>query len=812
MRVSLQWLRELVSGPEGAFAPDALAERLSMAGFEVESIDDLAAQAAGVVVGFVAERAPHPNADKLSVCSVEVGAAQPLQIVCGAANVRAGIHVPVALVGATLPAVNLTIKPAELRGVPSSGMICSLTELGLGESEGIAILDDLLASVPAVGSPVGPSLGLDDQVLELAITANRPDGLSMRGIAREVAALVGGTTQFSDAPSALGAAALAIQDPDQAAMEAGGLFTMTELEGVRVGPSPRWLQQRLERAGIRPINNVVDITNVVMLEHGQPLHAFDADQLAKATQGQLQPPALGLRQAKAQEPFTSLDGEQRQLSADALVVTYGDQPIALAGVIGGLAEAVTGDTQRIWLEAAVFAPQAVRQSARSLGLRTEASSRFEKGLPTETTLTASDQAVALLQELCGAKPVSRWVHGRAQAAAQPLVLRRDALHNLLGPVLIDGELADLDDGRIEQTLQALGCSLQSDDDGWLVVVPPSRSMDLLREVDLIEEVARLVGYDSFACHLPDPLEPGGLEPAQQVERRLRRALCNAGLQEVCSMSLVSAAEGRLPLANPLLADYGHLRDDLHSELLAAARRNLQSGQAGFWCFEIGQVFQVNAGPENRQLLSGVLAGERRSERWTTSGKPKAPTYFEARGVLAGALNGLAIPIEDRVLAGHSLLHPGRAAELVVEGRAAGWFGQLHPEHAEALDLPEATFVFELDLQALLTSATRKNRLQPSFRPFATVPASERDLAVVVPNAAKASELLQVMRKAGKPLLEHVELIDRYEGEQVGEGLCSQAFRLRYRHPDRTLTDEEVDGSHGAIRSALEKQLGAQLRC
>jgi phenylalanyl-tRNA synthetase beta chain len=268
----------------------------------------------------------------------------------------------------------------------------------------------------------------------------------------------------------------------------------------------------------------------------------------------------------------------------------------------------------------------------------------------------------------------------------------------------------------------------------------------------------------------------------------------------------------LPLANPLLADYGHLRDDLHSELLAAARRNLQSGQAGFWCFEIGQVFQANSGPENRQLLSGVLAGERRSERWTTSGKPKAPTYFEARGVLAGALNGLAIPIEDRALADHNLLHPGRAAELVVEGRAAGWFGQLHPQHAEALDLPEATFVFELDLQALLTSATRKNRLQPSFRPFATVPASERDLAVVVPNAAKASELVQVMRKAGKPLLEHVELIDRYEGEQVGEGLCSQAFRLRYRHPDRTLTDEEVDGSHGAIRLALEKQMGAQLRC
>jgi phenylalanyl-tRNA synthetase beta chain len=718
----------------------------------------------------------------------------------------------VALVGATLPAVNLTIKPAELRGVPSSGMICSLTELGLGDSEGIAILDDLLTSVPAVGSPVGPSLGLDDQILELAITANRPDGLSMRGIAREVAALVGAKTQFRDAPAALETSPLDVKAPDQASMEAGGLFSMTELDGLQVGPSPRWLQERLERAGIRPINNVVDITNVVMLEHGQPLHAFDADQLAKGTRGQLQASALGLRQARDREPFTSLDGEDRQLAADALVVTYADQPIALAGVIGGLAESVTANTRRIWLEAAVFRPQAVRLSARSVGLRTEASSRFEKGLPRETTLAASDQAIALLQELCGAKPIARWVHARAQAPAQPLVLRRDALHNLLGPVLVDGELADLDDAQIERTLLALGCSLQSDDDGWLVSVPPSRSMDLVREVDLIEEVARLVGYDSFACHLPDPLEPGGLDPDQQMERRLRRSLCSAGLQEVCSFSLVSAAEGRLPLANPLLADYGHLRDDLHSELLAAARRNLQSGQAGFWCFEIGQVFQTTSGPESRHLLSGVLAGERRSERWTTSGKPKAPTYFKARGVLAGALNGLAIPIEDRVLVGHALLHPGRAAELMVEGRSAGWFGQLHPEQAEALDLPEATFVFELDLQALLTSATRKNRLQPSFRPFATVPASERDLAVVVQITAKASELVQVIRKAGKPLLEHVELVDRYEGEQVGDGLCSQAFRLRYRHPDRTLTDEEVDGSHGAIRAALEQQMGAQLRC
>jgi phenylalanyl-tRNA synthetase beta chain len=336
-------------------------------------------------------------------------------------------------------------------------------------------------------------------------------------------------------------------------------------------------------------------------------------------------------------------------------------------------------------------------------------------------------------------------------------------------------------------------------------------MDLQREVDLIEEVARLVGYDQFACHLPDPLEPGGLEPTQQVERRLRRQLCGAGLQEACSFSLVAAAPGRIPLANPLLADYGHLRDDLHGELLAAARRNLQSGQPGFWAFEIGQVFSTASARADRQLLVGVICGERRAERWSSSGKPQPPTYFQARGVLQQALASLALPTEDRPLEDHPLLHPGRAAQLLVEGRPQGWFGQLHPEQAEALDLPEATYVFELELAGVLTAATRRNRWQPAFAAYATVPASERDLAVVVDSSTRSADLLQVIRKAGKPLLEHAELVDRYAGDQLANGQCSQAFRLRYRDAKRTLTDQEVEQAHAAIRAALEQQLGAQLR-
>ena len=820
MRVSLQWLKELLICDPGALEAHHLAERLSLAGFEVEAIEDLAAQAAGVVVGLVEAREPHPGSDRLSVCRVRTDpASEPLQIVCGASNVRSGLHVPVAQVGAHLPAVNLTIKPAEIRGVASRGMICSLQELGLAEhSEGIAILDELLERVPAVGEAVGPLLGLDDQVLELAITANRPDGLSMEGIAREVAALCGGTARFPEVPPGPRPEALLVGPSERAWMEQGGLFTMTALEDVRVGPSPEWLRRRLERAGLRSINNVVDITNLVMLETGQPLHAFDREALALQSGGVADPGALGLRPALPGEPFLPLDGDLRHLSEEALVVTYANGPIALAGVMGGGQSAVREGTTALWLEAAVFPPQLVRRSARSVGLRTDASIRFEKGLPPESTLHASDRAVALLGALAGARPVGRWMVRRDGPPRAPISLLRDHLHNLLGPVKHEGELVELEDAVVERTLEALGCQLVPEEDGWLVTVPPSRAQDLLREVDLIEEVARLVGFDQFAAHLPDPLAPGGLEPAQLVERRLRSALCAAGLQETCAPSLVCAAPGRIPLANPLLADFGHLRDNLHGELLQAARRNLQAFQEGFWAFEIGRVFHGTASAsEEEELLVGVLCGERRSERWSNSGKPRALSYWEARGVLQGALAGFRLPLEDRppqsqaAPDGAELLHPGRRAELFVEGKPFGWFGQLHPARAGELDLPEATHLFQLAMEPLRRSATRTARWTPQFQPFPTVPASERDLALVVAKDTSASALLAAIRKAGKPLLELVELVDRYEGEPIAAGHCSQAFRLRYRDSQRTLTDAEVEATHQKVRAALQRQFQAELR-
>jgi phenylalanyl-tRNA synthetase beta chain len=830
MKVSLQWLRELVANDGALLEPEQLAERLSIAGFEVEAIEDQAAATAGVVVGFVQTCEPHGDANKLSVCQVQIGADQPLQIVCGAANVRSGIHVAVAPVGTHLPAVGLTIKAAELRGVASSGMICSLQELGLAESSaGIAILEDLLPAPPPIGSPLAPALGLDDQVLELAITANRPDGLSMQGIAREVAALCGGHTTLPPRAPAVAASALAVSGANAAAMEAGGLFSVTSLTDLKVAASPSWLQRRLQRAGLRPINNVVDITNLVMLETGQPLHAFDREALARLAPGPADPAQLGLRQGREGESLVTLDGENRLLGPEALLVTYADQAIALAGVMGGAAEAVNEGTTSIWLEAAVFASEAVRRSSRSVGLRSEASSRFEKGLPRENTLAAADRAVALLQELAGAHVEGRWLHGRLEAPSPPVVLNRDALHNLLGPVLVGGEPQDLDDSRIEATLKALGCQLETNDDGWSVTVPAQRAMDLKREVDLIEEVARLVGYDQFDVHLPDPLVPGGLDPTQQAERRLRRALCAAGLQELSTLSLVKAAKGRISLANPLLADTGHLRDNLHEELLQAARRNRQAFRPDFWAFEIGRVYLAAPGQEavatdpakieERLLLGGIVCGERRSELWSSSGQPRPPSYFEARGLLQAGLQSLGLALEDRPaleqgVAGAppvDLLHPGRSAQLVFEGRPLGWFGQLHPARARELDLSDGTYLFELPLAPLLAAAIRPRRWQPSFTPFATVPPSERDLALVVSRSLTADELLAAIRKAGKPLLEQAELLDRYEGAQVEAGYCSQAFRLRYRAPDRTLTDGEVDGAHQKVVASLESRFGAKLR-
>ncbi|MCY4331647.1 MAG: phenylalanine--tRNA ligase subunit beta [Cyanobacteria bacterium MAG CAR1_bin_15] len=801
MRVSLQWLQELVSCP---WPVALLAERLSIAGLEVEDVLELDKPLADVVVGRVLACEPHPDADKLNLCRVEAGGPQPLQIVCGAPNVRAHIHVPVAPVGCRLPAIDLTIKRAKLRGVDSEGMICSLPELGQeGDGAGICILEEQPLTGPLTpGAAVAPLLGLDDVVLDVAVTANRPDGLSMVGIAREVAALCGETVSPPTAPRRT-AAAMALNRFAQGCR----LFSLSTVENVTIGPSPLWLRRRLERAGLRSINTAVDITNLVMLETGQPMHAFDRERVTGGGE------AIHVRLARPGENLHTLDGQQLALEAGHLVVADRAGPVALAGVMGGAPTQITSRTRRILLEAAVFDPTAVRRSARLAGLRSESSSRFERGVAPQATLAAADRAVALLEELCGGTYVER------QVACHPGVLeerqaplRRRALHRLLGP-MADG--APVQDAVIEGCLRALGCGLAPTDEGWLVTVPPSRCQDLCREVDLIEEVARLVGYDRFSAALPAPLASGGRNCRQSLLHQLRQRLVATGLQELCHVSLDRGGPGALTLANPLVSDHSCLRTVLYTGLLRAAQSNAQQGNGGLWGFEVGKVFSTVGHQREQQRLGAVLCGQQQHSLWQDGGKATPLDFHQALGAVERVLVSLGIRLQRQPMAApegvEPLLHPGRSVALMLpDGVFAGWFGQAHPRVTRSWDLPEDVFLLEAELMPLLAAAEQHHGPAPRFRPFSLMPAAERDLAVVVGQAIGSGALMDAIRAAGEPLLETVHYLSRFDGGDLAPDTCSHAFRLVFRG-DQTLTDAQVEGSLATVLSALEEGFQARRR-
>ncbi|MGB7275843.1 MAG: phenylalanine--tRNA ligase subunit beta, partial [Geitlerinemataceae cyanobacterium] len=491
MRISLNWLRELV---DVEMSPEDLAHLLTMAGFEVEDIEDRRTWADGVVLGKIIDCQPHPDADKLRVCQVDIGAESPLNIVCGAPNAGVDLYVPVATVGTYLPQIDLKIKPAKLRGVPSAGMICSLAEVGLTkESEGIHIFE---LDNPQLGSDARPLLGLDDAVLDLTATANRADALSLVGVAREVAALTGGELHLPEVRDiVMGEAAalsLNLENPSMCPTYIG-----TAIEGVKIAPSPDWLQQRLQSAGVRPINNVVDVTNYVLLEWGQPLHAFDADRLQQvAGSSDL---TLGVRLAQDGETLKTLDGQERQLQAQTLLITANDRPIALGGVMGGEETEVYEGTQNVVLEAALFDPVAIRRSARTQGLRTEASGRYERGVNFAELETATMRAIALIVELAGGTPTGRAIADTRPAdLSKSIELRLDRVAEVLGQVKLGDTAGEIPEADIDRILVDLGFGVTPKSDRvWTVKVPPYRARDIEREIDLIEEIARLYGYDRF---------------------------------------------------------------------------------------------------------------------------------------------------------------------------------------------------------------------------------------------------------------------------------------------------------------------------
>ncbi|MEL6787204.1 MAG: phenylalanine--tRNA ligase subunit beta [Cyanobacteria bacterium J06607_15] len=810
MRVSLNWLQEFV---DLNMSPEELGRVLTIAGFELEELIDLRANAEGVVVGKVVERSQHPNADKLSVCKVDIGADKPLDIVCGASNVRADIFVPVATVGTYLPAINLKLKPTKLRGEPSEGMICSLTELGLEkESDGIYIFaEDNIKP----GDDVRPLLGLNDVILDLATTANRADALSMVGIAREVAALTGAEVRLPEVKEQQLTTDSSLTVEITAA-DACMAYIGTAIAGVKVEPSPDWLKWRLEAAGTRPINNVVDITNYVLLEWGQPLHAFDRQKLAQeAGSDDL---ILGVRFANEGEKLTTLDEQERDLTTQNLLITANDKPVALGGVMGGESTEVDNQTQNIVLEAALFDPVAIRRSSRAQGMRSEASTRYERGVNQVELESACKRAIALLQELAGGTPqVQAMADNRVDFSSLPAIeLRLSRINHLLGQVKKDDGLGYIEASDVESILGALGCSLEpvaGKDNTWSVKVPPYRYRDLEREIDLIEEVARLYGYDRFCDTLPAKTEPGKLSPEYAIKNKLRAVLRGVGLTEVVQYSLVKPTGTEVTLDNPLFAEYSALRGELFSGLLDSFVYNQAQGNGALNAFEIERVFwQEDEQLKEKDSLAGIMGGNITSEGlWVNGGKGTPMTWYDAKGVLENIFSNLGISVEYRPENIQARLHPGRTAALWLQGKRLGVFGQIHPQLAQEKDLSDAVYLFELDFSLLLTVLSRGSITTPKFKTYSTYPGSGRDLAFFAPLDLSVDAITKAMTKAGGKLLQQVEVFDEYKGKGVPEGQRSLAFNLLYQAGDRTLTDKDVDPVHQKVRDTLVKKFDVTLR-
>ena len=810
MRISLSWLRELV--PVEA-EPDELAERLSLSGLAVEEVIHVGRGIEGVVVGEVRSMREHPDADNLMLVKAFDGSAER-DVVCGARNYAPGDLVPLAVPGATLPG-GLEIARRTIRGETSDGMLCSMRELGIAEDHsGIWVLPREKADgkdlVTAVGDDLVQALGLRDTVFHLDVTTNRGDCLSVLGVAREVAALYDLRLTLPDAGvpesgrEAAEHATVTIED------ERGcPRYLARVIEGIGIGPSPWWMQQRLLTAGMRPISNVVDVTNYVLLERGHPLHAFDLDRLAGN--------AIVVRRPAKGESITTLDGVERALRREDVLICDAARPVAVAGIMGGAESEVTPGTTRVLLESAYFDPLRVRRTAARLGLRTEASVRFERGADPEGVSAAAARAARLLAEVAGGvvargaidvypKPVAR----------KPVRLRAKRANALLGLELETAEIAGI--------LERLGCSVEASASA-VRATPPAWRPDLAIEEDLIEEVARIHGYEAIPEALPGGSRVGGLTPEQRGHASARQILLGAGLNEAQTQSLLSPAfpdraglgpdhplRAAWKVANPVSEEESVLRSSLLPGLLLAAQRNASRRVLPIALFETGVVFGAGGdAPVERRGVAFVLCGPA-PEGWHAPGRPL--DFFDARGVVEALLDGLGVPEwtlqapevgapEDGDSIG--MLHPGRRAVARSAGRELGAVGELHPDVAEALELPARVAVASLDLDLLVTETREADIRVPARTPPVT-----RDVAVVVGEAVPAAAVEGTIREAAGPLLEAIELFDVYRGEPVPAGSVSLAYALALRDPERTLTDEEADKVMTEIADAA-KAAGWQIR-
>ncbi|HEK6689285.1 TPA: phenylalanine--tRNA ligase subunit beta [Staphylococcus aureus] len=800
MLISNEWLKEYVTIDDSV---SNLAERITRTGIEVDDLIDYTKDIKNLVVGFVKSKEKHPDADKLNVCQVDIGEDEPVQIVCGAPNVDAGQYVIVAKVGGRLPG-GIKIKRAKLRGERSEGMICSLQEIGISSNyipksfeSGIFVFSE--SQVP--GTDALQALYLDDQVMEFDLTPNRADALSMIGTAYEVAALYNTkmtkpeTTSNELELSANDELTVTIENEDKVPY-----YSARVVHDVTIEPSPIWMQVRLIKAGIRPINNVVDISNYVLLEYGQPLHMFDQDAIGSQQ--------IVVRQANEGEKMTTLDDTERELLTSDIVITNGQTPIALAGVMGGDFSEVKEHTSNIVIEGAIFDPVSIRHTSRRLNLRSESSSRFEKGIATEFVDEAVDRACYLLQTYANGKVLKdRVSSGELGAFITPIDITADKINRTIG--------FDLSQNDIVTIFNQLGFDTEINDDVITVQVP-SRRKDITIKEDLIEEVARIYGYDDIPSTLPvfEKVTSGQLTDRQYKTRMVKEVLEGAGLDQAITYSLVSKEDATafamqqrqtIDLLMPMSEAYASLRQSLLPHLIEAASYNVARKNKDVKLFEIGNVFFANGEgelPDQVEYLSGILTGDYVVNQW--QGKKETVDFYLAKGVVDRVSEKLNLEFSYR-RADIDGLHPGRTAEILLENKVIGFIGELHPTLAADNDL-KRTYVFELNFDALMAVSVGYINYQPIPR----FPGMSRDIALEVDQNIPAADLLSTIHAHGGNILKDTLVFDVYQGEHLEKGKKSIAIRLNYLDTEETLTDERVSKVQAEIEAALIEQ-GAVIR-
>ena len=802
MLVSLRWLKDYV---DVELEPGELADRLTMAGLEVESVSEAGPGFTNVVVAKILSIKPHPGTDKLSLCEVTTGD-EKYPVVCGAKNINIGDVVPLALVGATIPG-GYTIKSSRIRGELSEGMLCSEDELGIGEdASGIMILPKGLSP----GEDVTDALDLKDTVFDIGITPNRSDCLSIIGIAREVAVITGGKLRypkiaFSESEEDIEhITSVEILDPDLCPR-----YTARVIKDVKVKPSPRWMRLRLEAVGLRAINNVVDITNFVMMEFGQPLHAFDFRFLEEGR--------IVVRGAQEGEEFVSLDGKERILRADTLMICDGVKPVAVAGIMGGLNSEVIDDTETVLLESAYFDPISIRKTSKWLGMSTDSSFRFERGVDPEGVIRASNRATQLIAALSGGRICKNYIdqYPRRIKPVKNILLRVKKVNEILGIKIKAGE--------IKKTLKSLEMTVNKTENGNYYVTPPTFRVDISREIDLIEEIVRVYGYDSIPMSLPAvPMRADIRNEEKTLEDKIRVVLAGQGYSEVINYSFIMPESANIlgleeddkcrkfvMIKNPLTEDQSVMRTGLVYGLLDTMRKNANIGCFDLKIFEKGKVFiaqEEGELPLENEKIAGLITGSRYDNLWHF--KELLSDFYDLKGCVENLFDGLMIrDIKFRTGTNVPFLHPGKSCGIFAGDKEIGFMGEVHPEILEKMDLKRRAVVFELDFDFLATLYTER----AFYGEIPRFPTSARDVAFLISKDMEGGKILDLAVKQGEELLEKAAIFDVYSGKGIPEDMKSIALRFTYRSPDRTLTDDEVDEVHDRIADRIVNLTKAKIR-